>query len=159
MTSANSGSSGPPSDVAWLDELDKIDGSEKVCVLIEELEGSICYEGTFHQWKLPQLDSDYILHDADEDYTGLVIETEKVIIPNQPKGGTGYIFLEDILGYFRCSKSDTPDKTEIKADTSRLEQDRSEPKEYSPQKTDQGRLKTESITDSDKISEINSSKF
>ena len=159
MVSSDPNAGSVPTDVPWLEERDTITCGDKIRIIVEESGGSIRYDGIEYNWQIMGLDLDESPIEYIDESVGLVIEVGKVIRPRGSTKDSGYLFIQKVLNQFDYSKSDLPVKEDLKSSTrDESNRDKTNKKEYSPQNTDV-RRRLDSKSDSNIMSDINSSKL
>lgn len=146
-----------PTDVPWLEEKERICEGDQVCVLAEQTDGSVKYAGINYDWRLTQIEPDELK--LSNNCVGIIIEVKKTMRPKDKNKSSGYIFIQDLVSQFSCTKDDLPSQKEINDSKSN---DRTLPisnqKEYSEQNTDVIRRR-DSNNDSRIMRDMNSSKL
>ena len=149
--------------IPWLKNDIEIGSGDQIRIIIELENGAPIYNAHTNKWKLMDINIDELDFNDRNKYYGAIVTFEKIIFPKS--NNSGYVFVENTVDYFECSKDDIPSKCTEDNQKQDEKQDekipyvKGEKKDYSPQNaTWMGSRKSLGL-DSDKIKDINSSKF
>ena len=154
------------SEIPWLEDLGSVDDTATIKIDPVLNDGSVMHTFGPDRWECLQLNTDVTEELSTSE--GLILEITKQTIAHG--SGPGYVFVEDVMDRFDLStvdRRDPPEPTEPETESSsdttdesdQSQENPSDTKEYSPQKTGQKLNHKESKTDPNKMREMDNSRF